>query len=97
MGSFPETYNDPGILGGGVPPGSPISDQKMSFCTPVFRPGARFSKAPVINGPVKLLLFTCKIEVSVGFISNMIKLSVSKIKWSSLLARTRALILYITI
>ena len=60
-------------------------------------PGARFSKAPVINGPVKLLLFTCKIEVSVGFISNMIKLSVSKIKWSSLLARTRALILYITI
>ena len=60
-------------------------------------PAARFSKAPVINGPVKLLLFTCKIEVSVGFISNMIKLSVSKIKWSSLLARTRALILYITI
>ena len=32
-----------GILGGGVPPGSPnpntISDQKMSFSTPVFRPG----------------------------------------------------------
>ena len=32
-----------GILGGGVPPGSPnpdpISDQKMSFFTPVFRPG----------------------------------------------------------
>jgi len=31
------------ILGGGVPPGSPnpdpISDQKMSFSTPVFRPG----------------------------------------------------------
>ena len=51
--------------------------------------GARFSKAQVINGPVKLLLFTCKIEVSVGFISNMIKLSVSKIKWSSLLARGR--------
>ena len=25
--------------------------------------GARFSKAPIINGPVKLLLFTCKIEV----------------------------------
>ena len=65
--------------------------------SPVFRPRARFSKAPVINGPVKLLLFTCKIEVSVGFISNMIKLSVSKIKWSSLLARTRALILYIKI
>ena len=32
-----------GILGGGVPPGSlnpdPISDQKMTFSTPVFRPG----------------------------------------------------------
>ena len=32
-----------GILGGGVPPGSQnpdqISDQKMSFSTPVFRPG----------------------------------------------------------
>ena len=31
-----------GILGGGVPPGSPnsdpISDQKVSFSTPVFRP-----------------------------------------------------------
>ena len=31
------------ILGGGVPPGSqnpdPISDQKMSFSAPVFRPG----------------------------------------------------------
>ena len=40
-----------GILGEGVPPGSlspdPISDQKMSFSTPVLRPGARFSKAPV--------------------------------------------------
>ena len=28
-------------------------------------PGARFSKVPIINGPVKLLLFTCKIEVSI--------------------------------
>ena len=32
-----------GILGGGVPPGSPnpdpISDQKMSFFTPIFRLG----------------------------------------------------------
>ena len=31
----------------------------------VRRPGARFSKVPIINGPVKLLLFTCKIEVSI--------------------------------
>ena len=70
--------------------------KKTRTCLTCFQT-ARFSKAPVINGPVKLLLFTCKIEVSVGFISNMIKLSVSKIKWSSLLARTRALILYIKI
>ena len=28
-------------------------------------PGARFSKAPIINGPVKLLLFTGKMEVSI--------------------------------
>ena len=32
-----------GILGWGMPPGSsnpdPISDQKMSFSTPAFRPG----------------------------------------------------------
>ena len=27
--------------------------------------GALFSKVPIINGPVKLLLFTCKIEVSI--------------------------------
>ena len=25
--------------------------------------GARFLKVPIINGPVKLLLFTCKVEV----------------------------------
>ena len=35
------------ILGGGVPPGSPnpdpISDQQMSFSTPVHRPGSRLS------------------------------------------------------
>ena len=31
----------------------------------VSRPGARFSKVPKIDGPVKLLLFTCKIEVSI--------------------------------
>ena len=28
-------------------------------------PGARFSKAPMINGPAKLLLFTWKMEVSI--------------------------------
>ena len=59
-------------------------------------PGARFSKAPIINGSVKLLLFTFKIEFN-SFASNMIKLSVSETKWSSLLASTRALIPYISI
>ena len=28
-------------------------------------PGARFSKVPIINRPVKLILFTCKIEVTI--------------------------------
>ena len=46
-------------------------------------PGARFSKVPIINGPVKLSLFTRKIEVSIVFASNMIKLSVNETKWSS--------------
>ena len=32
---------------------------------PVFRPGARFSKVPIINGPGKLSPFTLKIEVSI--------------------------------
>ena len=59
-------------------------------------PAARFSKAPIINGSVKLLLFTFKIEFN-GFASNMIKLLVSETKWSSLLASTRALIPYISI
>ena len=81
----------------------PIADQRApsndprSDCGTHLGSGARFSKVPIINGPVKLLSFICKIEVSVGFISNMIKLSVSKTKWNSLLTRTRALILYISI
>ena len=58
--------------------------------------GARFSKVPIINGPVKVLLFSYKMAVSI-FASNMIKLSVNETKWSSLLAKTRALILYISI
>ena len=53
-------------VGGGVWPASqnadPISDQKLSLPHPfsdlasktytAFRPGARFSKGPIINGPV---------------------------------------------
>ena len=34
-------------------------------CTVFKSPGARFSKVPIINGPVKLLPFTFKIEVSI--------------------------------
>ena len=59
-------------------------------------PGARFSKVPIINGPGKLSPFTSKIEVSIVLhltCQNMIKLSANETKWSSLLARTRALIL----
>ena len=40
-----------------------IKHENMSFPIPILRPGTRFSKAPITNGPVKLLLFTCKIEV----------------------------------
>ena len=58
-----------GIPSGGVPSGSPnpdtISDQNMSLFAPIFRPGARFSKVPIINGPGKLSPFPLKIEVSI--------------------------------
>ena len=56
-------------------------------------PGAHFLKVPIINGPGKLSQdrgFTI-------FASNMIKPSVNETKLSSLLARTRVLILYISI
>ena len=60
-------------------------------------PGARFSKVPTINGPAKLLLFTWKIEVSIVLHSYMIKLSVNETKWSILLARSLALILFVSV
>ena len=47
-----------------------------------------FSKVPIINGPVNM-----QDRGLNGFASNMIKLSVNETKWSSLLAKTRALIL----
>ena len=68
-----------------------------SISVALLGPGARFSKVPIINGPGKLPPFTLKIEVFNSFVSNVIKLSVNETKWSSLLARTRALILYISI
>ena len=59
--------------------------------------GPLFSKVPIINGSVKLLLFTWKIEVSIVLHSNIIKLWVNETKRSSLLASTRVLILFISI
>jgi len=47
--------------------------------------------------PGKLFPFTLNIEVSTVLHLNKIKLSVNETKWSSLLARTGALILYISI
>ena len=40
---------------------SPLGAQNKAIGTV----GARFSKVPIIKGPVKLMLFTCKIEVSI--------------------------------
>ena len=57
-------------------------------------PGARFSKVPIINGPDKLSPFTFTMKVSIVL---HLTLSVSETKWSSLLARTHAFILYILI
>ena len=51
-------------------------------------PGARFSKVRIIYMQDRGFN---------TFASNMIKLSVNETKWSSLPARTRALILYISI
>ena len=53
---------------------------------------------PTLSEGLDRPLFTCKVEVYCNsFASNMIKLSVNETEWSSLLARTRALILYISI
>ena len=57
-------------------------------------PGAGFSKVPIINGRGKLSPFTLGFN---SFASNMIKQSVNETKWSSLLARTCTLFLYILI
>ena len=61
--------------------------------SPALSPGAHFSKVPIINGPGKLSPFLIKDRGFNSFASNIIKLSANKTKWSSLLARTRALIL----
>ena len=60
-------------------------------------PGARFSKVPIINGPGTAVSVYIKDRGFNSFASNMIKLSVNETKWIILLARSRALILYISI
>ena len=45
--------------------------------------GARFSKVPIINRLVKLLMFTCKKKSFNTFASNMIKLPVNETKWTT--------------
>ena len=49
---------------------------------------ARFSKVPIINRPLNLFLFTCKIEISVVLHLTWSNYQLMK-KWSILLARTR--------
>ena len=76
------------------------SDCSRPFPTflPLFGPGARFSKVPIINGPVlKAVVVYMQDRGYSIFASNVIKLSVNETKWSSLLARTRAFILCISI
>ena len=41
------------------------SNRSRTYDSLVARPGARFSKVPIINGPGKLLPFTLKIEGSI--------------------------------
>ena len=55
----------------------------------IFRvPGARFSKLPVITGPVKL--FSIPDESFKGFDNYSVKLSAKKTKWTSFEVRTRS-------
>ena len=58
--------------------------------------GASFSKVPIINGPLIISVYI-KDRGFYSFACNVIKLSVNETKWSCLLARTRVLILYISI
>ena len=60
-------------------------------------PGARFSKVPIINEPLKAFVVYMQDRSVNSFASNLIKPSVNETKWSILLARTRALILFISI
>ena len=58
------------------------------------RPGARFSKVPIINRVRKAVVVYMQDRSFNSFASNMIKLSVNETKWSILLARTGALIFF---
>ena len=55
-----------------------------------FLAGARFSKLPVITGPVKLFCFSFQRGLSFNCFENFtLKLSVKETKWTSLEVRTR--------
>ena len=60
----------------------PTNDPRNN-CGTHFGSRGPFLESPDNYGPVKLLLFTRKIEVSIVFASNMIKLSVNETKRSS--------------
>ena len=69
----------------------------MQLTTSALCPGARFSKVPIINEPLKAFVVYMQDRSFSSFASNLIKPSVNETKWSILLARTRALILFISI
>ena len=60
-------------------------------------PGARFSKVPIINGPLRAVVVYMQDRSFNSFALNLMKPSVNETKWSILLARTGALILFISI
>lgn len=57
---------------------------------------AHLPKVPSITGPRKLSFFTYEVKEFKRFADNMIRPSVNEIKWTSLLARSRNLIVYIS-
>ena len=77
----------------------PVIQESLGFLIPrsgfrIKGTGARFLKGPIIDGAVKLLsVSTYKIEVSIALHQTIRS---NEAKWSSLVARPRALSLYIS-
>ena len=65
--------------------------------TSAFCHGACFSKVPMINRPHKAVVVYMQDRSFNSFASNLIKPSVNETKWSILPARTRSLILFISV